>query len=111
MKTANLTGSALDWAVAEAEGGKRISTTRKEFGLNVSKKIIPPYSSRWSYCGPLIERHSLSLTGGGKFSIAVVRVGCGCVTQSGDTLLIAFCRALVAAKFGDEVDIPEWLID
>lgn len=112
VKTAELSGVQLDYAVAVSVNvGEPILhiTSETSFVELKGESFCPSIS--WRQCGPLIERHSLSLTGSGKNNIAVVRVGCGCVTQSGDTLLIAFCRALVAAKLGDEVDIPDELIE
>ncbi|WP_338805084.1 hypothetical protein WDV76_08620 [Xenorhabdus griffiniae] len=32
-------------------------------------------------------------------------------TQTGDTLQIAICRAVVAAQLGDEVEIPDELME
>ncbi|HFE8594396.1 phage protein NinX family protein [Citrobacter freundii] len=109
VKTSDLTGRALDWAVAETDGGKRIFTTRKEFGLNVAKKIIPPYSSSWAYCGPLIERHSVGFSELPVTYEATVETNFMKCISHGETPLIAICRAVVASKFGDEVDIPDEL--
>lgn len=143
VKTADLTGRALDWAVAEVikPAGfsyrlndeyeppepilgmveipndiyfRVLEIDRDNWLSDLSDKPLTGCwhpSTDWSQSGPLIEEHSLNLTGSGKNNIAVVRVACGCVTQSGDTLLIAFCRALVAAKLGDEVDIPDELME
>lgn len=112
VKTSELNGTQLDYAVAVSVNvGEPIShiTSETSFVELKGKHFSPSVS--WEQCGPLIEKHSLSLTGSGKINIAVVRVACGCITQYGDTLLIAFCRALTAAKLGDEVDIPDELID
>lgn len=112
VKTAELSGVQLDYAVAASVNvGEPILHIISETSfVELKGKHFSP-SVNWEQCGPLIEKHSLSLTGSGKNNIAVVRVACGCVTQSGETLLIAFCRALTAAKLGDEVDIPDELID
>ncbi|QOV59880.1 DUF2591 family protein [Klebsiella variicola] len=112
VKTEELSGVQLDYAVAASVnvGEPILHITSETKFIELKGGSLSP-SVRWGQCGPLIDKHSLSLTGSGKNNIAVVRVACGCVTQSGDTLLIAFCRALVAAKLGDEVDIPDELID
>ncbi|WP_105610649.1 phage protein NinX family protein [Cronobacter malonaticus] len=110
MKTAELTGAALDWAVAETQGRRRIATSRKEFGLSVAKSIIPPYSTAWAWCGPLIDEYKLNVS----------HMPSGrrpdepwfCCNNSetfwctGGSAMVAVCRAVVSEQLGDEVDIP-----
>ena len=109
IKTSELQGAALDWAVAEAVG---LSVTRELNGWHqveegsiclgwVGVNYRP--STNWSQGGPLIERHEVEIEAG-PWSAC-----CGIKTMHGDTILEAACRAIVAAKLGDEVDVPEEL--
>ncbi|MEQ1977134.1 phage protein NinX family protein [Xenorhabdus sp. SGI240] len=80
-----------------------------------------PYSpsTNWEQCGQLIERYIDDLTHmafRGDHWVAncrAVRVGDFSIfkTQTGDTPQIAICRAVVAAKLGDEVEIPDELVE
>lgn len=68
----------------------------------------------WSQGGPLIEEHSVCLaTVGGKW-FAAFEPGQGLMewndSGSGDTALVAACRAIVHAKLGETVKIPVELI-
>lgn len=94
IKTVDLTGAALDWAVSAANGDSDIH----------------PYSTDWGDGGPIIERERIELTyyGGMQGWSAYV----GQIVQStgnGPTPLIAAMRCYVASKLGDEVEIPEEL--
>ncbi|MDA3131711.1 phage protein NinX family protein [Atlantibacter subterraneus] len=122
VKTSELSGKALDWAVAETQGIKRITTTRKEFGLYVAKNIVPPYSTEWAWCGPLIEKYHINFNSifDGSNSNLFATIGYR-LTISGKNATgaggkefnyqLATCRAVVAAKLGDEVDIPDELME
>ena len=97
MKTNELTGAALDWAVAQCEG----FSVRNGFDDN-----CPEYSTDWTQGGPIIEREEicmLALVRGLWLSINMGR------TQYGPTPLIAAMRCYVASKLGDEVEIPQEL--
>jgi len=147
VKTSELSGKALDWAVAETQGRKRITTTRKEFGLNVAKKIVPPYSTEWAWCGPLMTTYQIFIEPPHDVHKSMLDEkgnpkGCwetyeswhasvstrvaerppreafegwyfpgGPYRAEGETPQIAICRAVVAAKLGDEVDIPDELME
>ena len=111
IKTSELEGAALDWAVARSLG-EHIGTD-SEWCIGV---LYSP-SINWSQCGPLIRDHIIMLqhTQG-----AVIGDACGewmatatyddgvCLA---DTPLIAACRAIVAAKLGDEVEVPSVLVE
>ena len=103
MKTSELQGAALDWAVAEASGtpiyrcGKTL--TRMDVDGNADWKP----SIDWAQGGPIIEREGM-----GVFKLGYVR-GWASGFQSGPTPLIAAMRCYVASKLGDEVKIPEEL--
>ena len=93
MKTNELTGAALDWAVAKCEG---VDLTH---GLTDDER----YSTNWAQGGPIIEREGMGI-----FKLGYVR-GWASGFQSGPTPLIAAMRCHVASKLGDEVEIPEEL--
>lgn len=111
VKTSELSGKALDWAVAETQGRKRIATTRKEFGLNVAKKIVPPYSTEWAWCGPLIASFGVWLSDDEGAFTASCKPHFDRDIYDAETPQISICRAVVAAKLGDEVDIPDELME
>lgn len=111
VKTAELSVRALDWAVAEIKGRKRITTTRKEFGLNVAKNILPPYSTEWAWCGPLISEFGVWVSETPVTHQASCETNGGRYVLQGDTPQIAICRAVVASKLGDTVDIPDELME
>ena len=121
MKTSELTGAALDWAVAKCEGhdahvygGVVRTTMRGRFGSECS------YSTDWAQGGPIIERERLELfyleeDEYGKplpepvWFCELAKLYARNVHASGDTPLIAAMRCYVASKRGDEVEIPEEL--
>ena len=131
VKTADLIGAALYWAVATVEGmnpepyffqhGKRWVIQVLCDGYNPERKVywFEP-STDWSQGGPLIERERISLTGPGcmgaaepgKTWSAYIDTGSFGGGQSffGPSPLIAACRAIVAAKLGDTVQVPEELL-
>ena len=101
MKTSELTGAALDWAVAQAEGKTwavwRFVKWHSDGDLN--------YSTDWAQGGAIIERECISLFncyGDSEWSASTEGY-----EQQGTTPLIAAMRCYVASKLGDEVQIPE----
>ena len=106
MKTSELTGAALDWAVSKCLG---FDWEFPEIGDSFAQ-----YSSDWSQGGPIIEREKISLeylAGAGDAGTDVwvaTRHEQPCVSEErGATPLIAAMRCYVASKLGDEVEIPE----
>ena len=99
MKTNDLIGPALDWAVSVAE-------------LDTEDGLPPqPYSTDWAQGGLIIEREGIALqrwldygwladTWNFKFATG---------HSQGPTPLIAAMRYYVASKLGFEIDIPEEL--
>ena len=103
IKTSELMGAALDWAVAKAIG-------------EYKPVAVPAYSTDWSQGGPIIERENLQVTperGGGWVSSIPYAVEMGgyrkYIFTYGPTPLIAAMRCYVASKLGDEVEIPKEL--
>ena len=119
VKTSNLAGAALDWAVALATGADEIQIG--EHGIvciydtpegGCWTNMYQP-ASDWSQGGPLIEKHMVSLhcpqsTGDVWAGWVITEKGEFC--QAGDHALIAACRAIVAAKLGDTVQVPKDLM-
>jgi hypothetical protein len=129
MKTSELTGHALNWAVAQAEGDKvfrprlgRPSNWDKEAYLadgsddrwvvrvqnpKVAHFVDWTYnpSGDWMQGGPIIEREGISIE-----YAADPEKWCACIMADqevyGPTALIAAMRCYVASKLGDEVEIP-----
>ena len=121
MKTSELTGAALDWAVAKCEGftdydhaTETMLAPRKEYGrVNLDEYS---YSTDWAQGGPIIERGGISI----RYSEKDARGAWYAVLGpnrflspdhegSGTTPLIAAMRCYVASKLGDEIEIPEEL--
>jgi hypothetical protein len=97
MKTSELTGTALDWAVAMAENWA---------GADFKVK---PYSTDWSQGGPIIEREFITIinaAGDDVWSAYPIADDPVAHRRSGPTPLIAAMRCYVASKLGDEVEIP-----
>lgn len=100
MKTSELTGAALDWAVAQCEG-------KIYHGPAWSK-----YSTDWAQGGPIIEREWIAIECWPNESDENMRWA-GTVYDKpplcealGPTPLIAAMRCYVASVLGDEVDVP-----
>ena len=116
MKTSELTGAALDWAVAKCEG-------TPEYLLDKpwrASELLEHYSTDWSQGGPIIEREFLELrpgsfVGSKEFprifaAWAQNQRGGKTISGTGPTQLIAAMRCYVASKLGDDVNIPEELL-
>jgi hypothetical protein len=109
MKTAELTGAALDWAVAKCENtlGHYVQPNEKR---NTTKWEVTPttrrYSTNWAQGGPIIERELLLLRPHG-LSWECSMGGINWI--KGTTPLEAAMRCYVASKLGDTVDIPKEL--
>lgn len=111
MKTAELTGAALDWAVAQAEGSVRLQYDSRE-GLIINNVLgWIPYrpSVAWQQGGPIIEREKICLCWEPRLKEMEWEAGMYGGQGTGQTPLIAAMRCYVASKFGDEIDIPEEL--
>ena len=112
MKTSELSGAVLDWAVAKCEGFTPFSDTVAWVieldGLYVG---LPKYSTDWREGGAIIEREKIRLDcawnpGPWKGCCKIDGVT---AWMEGDTPLIAAMRCYVASKLGDEVELPEEL--
>jgi len=117
VKTADLKGIALDWAVADIDRKLgECSPETLDILLNRQKSPFPvfDYSNNWDRTGPLIEASSPVIT------ICQAKVRTEISTLENDILstgvglgisyLESFLRAFVALHSGDEVDIPDELL-
>ena len=95
MKTSELTGNALNWAVSHAEG---------------LTGILAPvnYSGKWEHGGPIIEREMIGLQRWNAEFEWAADIG-GDFYQYGETPLIVAMRCYVASMLGDEVNVPKEL--
>ena len=120
IKTSELNGVALDWAVAQA-AERKLDTHQGKIGYyidnwyaNVNSKFVQwSPSIDWSQGGPLIERFRIHLDMmiyGDIVRYWEANLSDRAAYEIGDTPLQAACRAIVAAKLGDEVDVPEGLV-
>lgn len=111
-KTSELTGAALDWAVAQVTGeeiGFGNGALWLEFGTGDERYDQWRPSRDWGQGGPLIDKYQMEVM----TSLATGRPEATFETlpnwEDGDTYLQAICRAVVASHFGDEIDIPDEL--
>ena len=109
MKTNELKGDALDWAVATATGNMRWDDDRLCFLTKHDHDFAP--STDWAQGGPIIEREIAKIE---RFSDALWEATAYTkdaqdIVQSGPTSLIAAMRCYVASKLGDNIDIPKEL--
>jgi hypothetical protein len=113
MKTSELTGAALDWAVALCNG--IVDKWFDSGHLTVNGEIYSP-STDWSQGGSIIEREKIAvrfepechwLFAPPEATWLANYNGVG--EWHGPTPLVAAMRCYVASKLGDEVDVPEEL--
>lgn len=119
VKTNELSGRALDWAVAKCEGYKPHAAA----SLVILGSFAP--STDWAQGGPIIEREGINTFRYNKLDQDKPWVWCAhkaiprpnmegstnmvAVAIDGLTPLIAGMRCYVASKLGDEIDIPDEL--
>ena len=125
IKTIELTGAALDWAVAKCEGLRLhkdalLGGVMKD-GWWASGYYTDPnqwirlgrlrYSTSWAQGGPIIEREKIQINP----SISSDAWGAAnpskdqCVWVWAETPLIAAMRSFVASRLGEEVEVPDEL--
>ena len=114
IKTADLIGPALDWAVAKCEGYEPHVYLEHDGKLCFQNRHYAP-STNWAQGGPIIEREKLQLEYMDNFDAWACSSGISVEDDQawdqgyGPTPLIAAMRCFVASKLGDEVEIPEAL--
>jgi hypothetical protein len=110
MKTSELAGAALDWAVTRANYEINFDCVWSNFRRECE------YSTDWAQGGPIIEREKIAvrfepechwLFAPPEATWLANYNGVG--EWYGPTPLIAAMRCYVASKLGDIVDVPEGL--
>jgi hypothetical protein len=131
VKTNELKGAALDWAVAKAIGKRvgiwpaahpsvvtiepsrpQIYDPEKDYEHSSAREFFWSPSTDWAACGPLIEQFGVQFQRvAGEYPAYSWLAGTdsGTAHAHADTHLIAACRAIVAEKLGAEVGIPDEL--
>jgi hypothetical protein len=125
IKTSQLKGAALDWAVAKCEGLRAyirpyehtltglciLDADLVDMGTDGPQELR--YSDDWSQGGEIIERLGIGVTK--VKAIKSYHWVAGLTIPSdlpmyGDTPLVAAMRCFVTSKLGDEVDVPDELM-
>ena len=130
MNLSELSGPALDWAVAKCEGAMyclEISPTRNSWesmsGFNARYSEWkgdgfgmdrPAYSTDWAQGGPIIGREGIDLIYERNSDEEIVQIWAqiGDATPPeyfGQTGLQAAMRCYVASKLGNKVEVPDEL--
>lgn len=138
MKTSELIGPALDWAVSKALGESDNPEFVRVDNLYGPQWVGPKYSWQWEFGGPILEREGISVvllssvpallstfTREGISVVLLYGSTWGATTYhvhqigkdrsdahyqgTGRTLLVAAMRCFVSIKLGDEVELPEKL--
>lgn len=107
-KVEDLEGAELDYWVAKVEGHDWYDNLNHFIGYRESTPTSGPtlghwYSVSWSQGGPLIEKYGIELRNDSPFDTSWNAMGDG-LYGAGPTPLIALCRAIVAGKYGEEVN-------
>ena len=119
VKTNELIGPALDWAVQEIEYQRMVAEGEhvKQWALDDHRAgaSINHYSTDWLWGGPLIDsmvREGLRLTG--YKSLPTDPTSCqaqvGNIVTGGPTPLIAAMRCFCCSKLGSEIEVPDELL-
>ena len=103
MRTNELSGAALDWAVAKCEKPEWLGNQAEVYVL---KAGFHP-STNWAQGGPIIEREKITINYSMKRECWFAENFIETKVENGETPLIAAMRCYVASKLGDEVELPE----
>jgi hypothetical protein len=133
MKTNELSGIALDWAVGKCLGHTKFYNYGSYIRIPIQPTGLLTFcpSTDWAQGGPIIEREGIDLicyldhwqayipanqTGArhlmknpGDFSIYRSQKISNSIRAIGPTPLISAMRCYVASKLGDEIELPEEL--
>ena len=108
MKTSELQGAGLDWAVAKCEGYNDYRFDGKYGRISTGQHFCP--STDWAQGGPIIEREKITIRfWNNEPFVTAYAFDTGSEWIHGPTLLVAAMRCYVASKLGGEVEIPEEL--
>lgn len=112
IKTSELSGVVLDWAVTTIEEPEALRygvDDWREQRRSGRGEYPHRYHQNWNQGGPIIEREGILFTrtnDGEMYHAWIVRRNASAL---GPTHLIAAMRCHVASHLGDEADIPEAL--
>ena len=111
IKTKDLQGAALDWAAAKCENVEcdenNLPIWFDADGLDAPRATYAP-SSDWSQAGQIIEREKIAIDFDHDcWNASKIDEPC---YFSGPTPLIAAMRCFVASKLGEQVDVPDELV-
>jgi hypothetical protein len=121
IKTSDLIGLALDWAVAKCEVGDPVGSFLDGVIPHPNYTNFHP-STDWSKGRPIIEREGIEVVRGndlifpngnekGEYTEPLWLASCGVGRKfHGQTPLISAMRCYVASRLGDEVEVPEELL-
>jgi hypothetical protein len=119
MKTSELIGAALDWAVAKAEGGTnfwsdgidthwvKLRGEDRALSGGWAQAYLP--SANWAQGGPIIDKEEIDTVKVGVKQWRGRIEGGNPVSGYGPSPLIAAMRCYVVSKLGDEIEIPDVL--
>lgn len=136
VKTSELIGPALDWAVAKCEVAQgvyiKVRTSVKdvidntympmvqtEVGYGPENWTVAAFSTDWSQGGPIIEKEDISVQCFDRSSPLKKKWNAYMPGEmpyradeeiNGPTALIAAMRAFVINKLGTEVEVPDELV-
>jgi hypothetical protein len=109
LKTSELQGAVLDWAVAKCEGKTKLYQIRRGDSRVIDtdhpeyfeqyKRQHDEYSTDWAQAGPIIEREGITVR---RYTDALWDASIGRLdyVADGPTPLIAAMRCYVASKLG-----------
>ena len=124
VKVSGAEGQVLDWMVAKSEGHV-VAVAAGGFVVFDTYQDDPPPtneyndsrwqcyspSTNWAQGGPIIEREGICLDYWNDDDDLWKADMSGDNEQFGDTPLIAAMRCYVASKLGDEVEVPDELLE
>ena len=113
MKTNELSGAALDWAVAKCEELLGLDNA-EEFLRDHLIGFSTKYSKIWSQAGPIIERERISLVqkhDGWWMACVYNNNDLPTYLRLNQNPLVASMRCYVTIKIGDTVEIPKELLE
>lgn len=105
VDVSDLFGASLDWAVMKTEGDEHWSSDRNFDWWPIHRSFRP--SASWADCGPLIEKHRVTLIYAFEEYEALIGMT---HSQPDASPLVAACRAIVASVLGDTVSVPKELV-